>query len=1091
MARSAVILWSLCLAFMLGACGRSTSGREPPKAVGGTLDLSDWDFQRDGSLTLDGEWNFVWDRFLTPENLINESIGDTRLSLPVPGPWTASQKNSAVSQGYATAWLRIKGLRPQAEPYALLIPQIGTAYRAAVFRSDAAHALSWPWHAGHPSVSKAETLPELRPQIADYLHSQDGELILLVQLASYHHRTGGIWRSLELGPSESLTMRFRNLKAQDVAVVAMILMIGLYNFGIFLQRREDRSSLWLAIYCMVIALREFCTSDLISFALMPGSVWTYELRFKLEYMTLLGNAGCLAMFLSHCFPAFIQRRVAYICMAVAGLSFVPVLFSEAAVYTHLLRAFQLSLLSIEVYLFYGWVKAVLRNAESARLSFAGCLIISFAVVYDVLVSMNVLSTGYIYGMGVTVFLLVQSLVIGQRFAAAFRRSEWLVQELKEQEKARTLFFHNTSHELRTPLNGILGFVDLLRQGRYGELPTKAAQQIEKIGSLSQSLMDQVNTILDLAKSRRGDLVLHPSLIPLDEILEEVRNMCEGLLVKHPQVSFEWKVSWSPSERMSFTNDREKLMRIIRNLVGNAFKFSKAGQPNRVRLILTLDTALRNLEIQVSDEGIGIAAEHHEAIFEEFFQVQSHARRMYEGTGLGLAMLRKIVNLMGGTIHLDSVPGQGSTFTVRIPEQAAAPIQSLELRASVPESRASDPETLGIARSQSPASRPSIQQAARILVIDDNPINCEVISDILHSHGYTVDVANGGQAGLEAIERQHPDLVLLDLMMPHVSGEDVLLHMKSRDEYKDIPVVLLTARASQEDRIHGLNLGADDYLAKPIISEEMSLRVHNTISRLNFAREAAQKAILLDALNAAQEVHEALGREKHQVPGVAISEYYHAAESASGDWLGVHYDADHKRLYMMIGDVTGHGMISALVTVAVAGAVHGALSLVEKWGAQHSLEESLKAIASSLNEAVLDSGGKVDRWMTMVFVGLDVTTGEGILLNAGHGPIYHLSQKKCQPLQVLGSCLGSTDTPQFGLLPFKLESGDGLFLFTDGLIENKGLDGKGFSKRELQTMLAAASAPDGLKQQLVEKALSYWGETPLQDDVSFLIVKWTA
>jgi sigma-B regulation protein RsbU (phosphoserine phosphatase) len=156
-----------------------------------------------------------------------------------------------------------------------------------------------------------------------------------------------------------------------------------------------------------------------------------------------------------------------------------------------------------------------------------------------------------------------------------------------------------------------------------------------------------------------------------------------------------------------------------------------------------------------------------------------------------------------------------------------------------------------------------------------------------------------------------------------------------------------------------------------------------------------------------------------------------------------------------------------------------------------LEESLKAIASSLNEAVLDSGGKVDRWMTMVFVGLDVATGEGLLLNAGHGPIYQLSEKKCQPLQVLGSCLGSTDAPQFGLLPFKLESGDGLFLFTDGLIENKGPDGKGFSRRELQAMLGAASGSDELKQQLVAKALSYWCETPLQDEVSFLILKWTA
>jgi hypothetical protein len=434
MARSAVILWSLCLAFMLGACGRSPSDRDPPKAVAGTLDLGDWDFNRDGALTLDGEWNFVWDRFLAPEDLINQSFSKTSLSLPVPGSWTALQKSSSVSQGYATAWLTINGLRPGTEPYALLIPQIGTAYRAAIVRSDGTQAISWSWHAGNPSASAAETRPELRPQIADYLHSQDGELILLVHLASYHHRTGGIWRSLEFGHSEPLTIRFRNLKAQDVAVVAMILMIGLYNFGIFLQRREDRSSLWLATYCMVIALREFCTSDLISFALMPGSVWTYELRFKLEYMTILGNAACLAMFLSHCFPTFIPRRFAFICLIVAGISFLPVLFSEAVVYTRLLRVFQLIILSIEVYLFYGWVKAVLKNAESARLSFAGCLIISFAVVYDVLVSMNVLATGYIYGMGVTIFLLVQSLVIGQRFAAAFRRSEWLVQESRNRKR---------------------------------------------------------------------------------------------------------------------------------------------------------------------------------------------------------------------------------------------------------------------------------------------------------------------------------------------------------------------------------------------------------------------------------------------------------------------------------------------------------------------------------------------------------------------------------------------------------------------------------------------------------------------------------
>ncbi len=298
MAQSTVFLLNLYLIFMLAGCGASYSGREPPKAVGGMLDLSQWDFDRDGPVKLDGEWNFLWDRLLTPQDFAKLTPIEASRSLRVPGAWTASQKSPDASLGYGTAWLKIQGLSPHAEAYALLIPQIGTAYKASLFRPEAADKAAWLWRAGNPAASKADTVPELLPQINDVLHTQDGELILLVQLASYHHRTGGLWRPLELGRTEQVTTRFRNAKARDIAVVAMILMIGFYNFGIFLQRREDRSSLWLAVYCMVIALREFCTSDLISFALIPGSLWTYELRFKLEYMTLLGNAACLAMFLS-------------------------------------------------------------------------------------------------------------------------------------------------------------------------------------------------------------------------------------------------------------------------------------------------------------------------------------------------------------------------------------------------------------------------------------------------------------------------------------------------------------------------------------------------------------------------------------------------------------------------------------------------------------------------------------------------------------------------------------------------------------------------------------------------------------------------
>ncbi len=1087
MNRSIHILLFIFMGLIALACDRRPSADESLKVRQGVWDLNNRSIATEGPLPLKGEWSMVWDSFLPPEAI--SRLAETHM-LPVPGSWSRPANDPRPAQGYGTAWLRIRGLPPSDQPYELYFPQVGTSYQAQVLSMTSNFEVLGSTSAGHISESKATTIPELIPKVIQFNHQQEGDLLVVIKLASFHHRTGGIWRAPYLGQSPQASTLLRNTKVQEIAVVAMIFMIGLYNLGIFLQRREDQTSLWLSAYCFLIASRELCTSDLISFFWTPAHVWTYELRFKIEYMTILGNTACLAMFLSHCFPSFIHRSVAQACLWVAGLVTLLVLFTEAAFFTYGIRVLQVFLLAIEAYLLYGWIMAFVKNAESARLSFFGCLIIASAVIHDVLVSLNLFGSKFIYGIGVSIFLLVQSLVIGQKFAAAFRRSEWLVKELKEQEQSRILFFHNTSHELRTPLNGILGFVELLLLGRYGTLAPKVIQQIEKIGTLSRGLMEQVNTILDLAKSRRGDLVLFSSRIPLDEVVEEMNNMCEGLLIKYPQVQFEVSLSWGPEVKPGFNSDREKLSRILRNLLGNAFKFSRSHEKNHVRLKLILADNAEYLEIQVSDEGIGIAPEHHEAIFGEFYQVQNDARRSFEGTGLGLAMVRKLVELMGGTIRLDSQLGHGSTFTVRIPAQSGVSVQTAETKSEHLVDRI---PFLGSAIDQRdakvPAANPIEGHQSRVLVIDDNPVNCEVISEILSSYGYLVDVAQGGREGLSLIEQQRPDLILLDLMMPDVSGEDVLLHLKAQEQYKDIPVILLTARASQEDRIKGLNLGADDYLPKPIMSDEMTLRVNNTISRLNYARDSAQKSVLIKALAAAQEVHEALGRELKQVPGIEISEYYQAAESTSGDWLGIHHDAGNRRLYLMMGDVTGHGMVSALVTVAVAGAIRGAILMAEQSDTKRSMNEFLQALAHSVNKAVLDSGGKVERWMTMAFVGLDLTNGEGLLLSAGHGSIYHLTAAKAIELQAPGSPLGSTEKPYFGLKPFQLAPGDGLFLFTDGLLENVGPEGQTLHKRDLQALLNSKLPTDQLRQSILENIRKVWGTAKPEDDTSLLIARW--
>ena len=225
------------------------------------------------------------------------------------------------------------------------------------------------------------------------------------------------------------------------------------------------------------------------------------------------------------------------------------------------------------------------------------------------------------------------------------RSPKALKEIQEKEQSRTLFFQNTSHELRTPLNGMIGFMQLLVQGRYGAIPQAAEHQLQKCIRLAISLKNQVNAILDLAKSKKGTLALNNSSILLDELASEAEDLADGLLLRRSDLSFKSQRVW-PEAEGRFVGDREKLNAILRNLLGNAFKFTDPLRPNAVELQLRRDT--KRLVIVVKDTGIGIPIEHQDKIFEEFQQISGDARRAYEGTGLGLAMVRDYVRLMGGS-----------------------------------------------------------------------------------------------------------------------------------------------------------------------------------------------------------------------------------------------------------------------------------------------------------------------------------------------------------------------------------------------------------------------------------------------------------
>ncbi len=480
-----------------------------------------------------------------------------------------------------------------------------------------------------------------------------------------------------------------------------------------------------------------------------------------------------------------------------------------------------------------------RGDRSARFYALAWLPYGLAALYFILCIFKILPTTVYTQFSTTIGAVFENILLSfaigyqmrSEITEALRENKRINKELVEKEKARTLFFHNTSHELRTPLNGIIGFLNLVLENRYGTVTDAVRNQLEKSIRLAESLKNQVNLILDLAKSKRGELVLRRQLISLPNLVKDAQNLAEGLMHKSKDADFRLNVILQ--EDTPFISDREKLGTILRNLLGNAFKFANPQRTNHVSLQVRQEGD--HLTFVVKDTGIGIPREAFDKIFEDFTQVQGDARRAYEGTGLGLAMVRDLVKQMHGTVSVDSIEDQGSTFTVSIPSEK-------EVDSLITPEHSVEADPLPVMEGHSALSLVQDHthqelQPGSILIIDDNETNCEVISEMLKSDFEDVRFAPGGRLGLEAIQASRPDLILLDLMMPDVSGEDVLKALKNDEEWREIPVVLITARASDEDRLQGLSLGADDYLAKPIFAPELRVRVRNMLYRTELGKLA--------------------------------------------------------------------------------------------------------------------------------------------------------------------------------------------------------------------------------------------------------------
>jgi signal transduction histidine kinase/class 3 adenylate cyclase len=412
---------------------------------------------------------------------------------------------------------------------------------------------------------------------------------------------------------------------------------------------------------------------------------------------------------------------------------------------------------------------------------------------------------------------------------ARKAQEEMISNLKALDELKDQFLANTSHELRTPLHGIIGLADSLLAGAAGALPERAEQSLGMIVRSGQRLTHLVNGILDFSRMNHGQVKLDLQAVDLRSEVEAVlalsRPLADSRSVKLRDLV--------PEDLPAVRADENRLQQILLNLVGNAIKFTPAGS-------VTIEAARDGdwLAVSVLDTGIGIRQEEADRIFGYFEQALRGRDSAQEGAGLGLAITRRLVELHGGEISLESRVGQGSRFTFTLPITSERP-SALPGERSLHEGRMVDLESPSESESIPLLvdTRTPVGGEWRVLAVDDNAINLAVIQNHLAAHGIAVTTASSGQAALARIEREKTfDLVLLDVMMPEMTGYELTERIRREHSASELPVVLITARTQVADLVKGFEAGANDYLTKPFSRSELlaRIRTHIELSRTNKA-----------------------------------------------------------------------------------------------------------------------------------------------------------------------------------------------------------------------------------------------------------------
>jgi signal transduction histidine kinase/CheY-like chemotaxis protein len=644
--------------------------------------------------------------------------------------------------------------------------------------------------------------------------------------------------------------------------------------------------------------------------------------------------------------------------------------------------------------------------------------------------------------------------------------------LQEMDRLKTDFFANISHEFRTPITLTLGPLETMLSGRAGELPEQVRKNLEIMQRNQSRLLGLINQILDLAKLEAGRMGIKAQLMRnMNRFIEERATQFKGALEKR---GLDLVLELAPEANdIDVYIDVEKLDKVVFNLLSNAMKFTKQG-----KIAVSTKVTPAHMSFTVADSGMGIRHDQLAHIFDRFRQADGSASREHAGTGIGLALVKEYANLHGGDVHVQSEYGAGTSFTITLPrgkahiaatdiieaqpEEEVAPV----VQTRVIEVREGAEDTSSVDDINKEALASKDRYKSTVLYVDDNRDLRTYVRDVLVSD-YNVFLAVNGQDGLEKALEIKPDLILSDLMMPIMTGTQLCQRVRDDLTLKETPFVLLTAKSGIDSKIEGLEVGADDYLAKPFSEGELRARLKNLIAlRKNQTR-------LKRELSAAREIQRALlPPTTTDIGKIRIDALYRPCEELSGDFFDV-INKD-EWVYMYLADVTSHGTAAAQVTYIV----------------RELFREALRTPPSGLPELLANVGDKYATFglgfdVVLQTARVHVTDRRVEYVRLGAPPAVRVLNGvqelvAPQPGQMLSTekSKGTLDVASF-----QLRDGEAAFMVTDGAYEFES-NGREFGQRRLMKVLAGAKQTEW-QQPILDTLIAAHGQQGFDDDLTIL------